>query len=82
MSPKKKAAKAKDTTEKKRKPASAKSTTVAEKRISKTAVHRPTQDEVANRAYEHFVARGCAHGHDREDWLRAEAELIKRWTGR
>jgi hypothetical protein len=35
-------------------------------------------DEVARRAYEHFVARGYQHGHDVEDWLRAEAELAAR----
>jgi hypothetical protein len=28
------------------------------------------------RAYELFEARGCEHGHDREDWFRAESELL------
>jgi len=27
------------------------------------------------RAYELFEARGCEHGHDREDWFRAESDL-------
>jgi DUF2934 family protein len=27
------------------------------------------------RAYELFEARGCEHGHDSEDWFRAESEL-------
>lgn len=27
------------------------------------------------RAYELFEARGCEHGHDWEDWFRAESEL-------
>ena len=27
------------------------------------------------RAYELFKKRGCKHGHDREDWFRAESEL-------
>lgn len=31
---------------------------------------------VARRAYELFEARGCEHGHDREDWFRAESELL------
>ena len=32
---------------------------------------------VARRAYELFEARGCEHGHDWEDWLQAEAELLR-----
>ena len=32
------------------------------------------QQRIAERAYERFVARGCVHGHDVEDWLAAEAE--------
>ncbi len=31
---------------------------------------------VARRAYELFEARGCAHGFDREDWLRAHSEIL------
>lgn len=31
---------------------------------------------LARQAYEHFVERGYAHGHDLEDWLRAESELL------
>jgi HSP20 family molecular chaperone IbpA len=31
---------------------------------------------VARRAYELFEARGSQHGHDREDWFRAESELL------
>ena len=27
------------------------------------------------RAYELFETRSCEHGHDREDWFRAESEL-------
>ena len=30
---------------------------------------------IARRAYELFEARGCEHGHDWEDWFRAESEL-------
>jgi HSP20 family molecular chaperone IbpA len=32
---------------------------------------------IARRAYELFLARGCKHGHDWEDWFRAEAELLR-----
>ena len=31
---------------------------------------------VGRRAYELFEARGCQHGHDCEDWVRAESELL------
>jgi hypothetical protein len=37
---------------------------------------RPSHDAIAARSYELYLARGCADGHDAEDWLRAEAELI------
>lgn len=33
-------------------------------------------EAVAKRAYEKFLARGCTHGHDQDDWLAAEQELI------
>jgi len=33
---------------------------------------------VARRAYEYFEARGREFGHDLEDWLRAESELMRR----
>jgi hypothetical protein len=32
---------------------------------------------VAERAYQLFLARGGEHGHDFEDWVRAEQELHK-----
>ena len=35
------------------------------------------QQRIEQRAYERFVARGCAHGHDLEDWLAAEAEVSR-----
>jgi DUF2934 family protein len=34
-----------------------------------------TDDEIARRAYELFLSRHCEHGHDVEDWLKAEREL-------
>lgn len=32
---------------------------------------------IARRAYELFVERGFKHGHDVEDWLRAESQLLR-----
>ena len=31
--------------------------------------------DIARRAYELYLARGCDPGHDVEDWLQAEREL-------
>ena len=37
---------------------------------------RPTASgDIARRAYDLYLARGGEHGHDLEDWLRAEREL-------
>ena len=36
---------------------------------------KATPEDIARRAYELFLARGCEHGHDVEDWLQAEREL-------
>lgn len=42
----------------------------------------PVADEaIATRAYEKFVARGCAHGRDEEDWTAAKQELIAEALG-
>jgi hypothetical protein len=35
----------------------------------------PTQEQISRRAYELFLARGGEHGHQDEDWVRAEREL-------
>jgi HSP20 family protein len=32
---------------------------------------------ITRRAYELFEARGCEHGHNWEDWFRAESELLR-----
>lgn len=34
-----------------------------------------TQDTIARRAYEIYLSRGGADGHDIDDWLDAEREL-------
>ena len=36
----------------------------------------PTEDRIAARAYELYVARGREDGYDVADWLQAEAELL------
>lgn len=39
-------------------------------------IDRPvTDDQVAERAYELYQARGAQHGADLDDWLQAEREL-------
>jgi Protein of unknown function (DUF2934) len=35
-----------------------------------------TKDDVARRAYELFLARGGTEGHDVQDWLEAERQLV------
>ena len=35
-----------------------------------------TEELIRVRAYRFFEERGCEHGHDLEDWLRAEAEIL------
>src|SRR5579864_6573441 len=34
-------------------------------------------DRIAKRAYEFFAGSGFTNGHDREDWFKAEQELLK-----
>jgi Protein of unknown function (DUF2934) len=38
----------------------------------------PTQDDIARRAYQIYLERGGAPGHELEDWTRAERELVQR----
>jgi hypothetical protein len=40
-----------------------------------TAIAEPTQEQIATRAYEIFLARGGEPGHNEEDWYQAEREL-------
>ena len=37
---------------------------------------RPSSDKIAARAYELFLQRNGAHGHDWDDWLSAERQLF------
>ncbi len=34
-----------------------------------------TDNDIARRAYDLYLARGCTPGHQLEDWLQAEREL-------
>ena len=36
-----------------------------------------SRQELETRAYELYLERGAEHGHDEEDWLLAEAQLIE-----
>ena len=40
-------------------------------------VNRSTEEQISNRAYELYLQRGCQHGHDRNDWLQAEHEILQ-----
>jgi hypothetical protein len=35
-----------------------------------------TEHDIARLAYERYQARGGAHGHDLDDWVQAELELV------
>src|SRR5713226_7057594 len=37
---------------------------------------REINDLIARRAYELFESGGSVHGHERENWLRAESEIL------
>lgn len=40
-------------------------------------VRRPTHQEIAARAYQIYLERGRVDGHDLDDWLQAEYELMQ-----
>ena len=39
-----------------------------------------TEELIRARAYEFYEQRGCENGHDLDDWLNAETELIGKKT--
>jgi Protein of unknown function (DUF2934) len=43
--------------------------------VEEPAGSGPTYEQIAERAYHLYLARGEAHGHAIDDWLRAEAQL-------
>jgi hypothetical protein len=45
--------------------------------VSTSAAPEPMlENAIRHRAYELYLQRGKAHGHDVDDWLQAEAELV------
>lgn len=47
-------------------------------RKSRPTQSTPTHEEIALRAYEIYLERGSTPGHDLEDWIRAERELLEK----
>lgn len=43
--------------------------------IERVPSHTPAEEEIRQRAYEIYQARGGAPGRELEDWLQAEREL-------
>jgi Protein of unknown function (DUF2934) len=52
-------------------------TATAADRAPKALAQQPsvTNNDVARRAYDLYLARGREHGHDVDDWMQAEREL-------
>jgi hypothetical protein len=40
----------------------------------------PTQDEISKLAYSLYESRGRQDGHDIEDWLAAEQQLVRHYA--
>ena len=57
---------------------SRKKTTTAPALVSDSANDSPrvTTSEIALKAFAYYCERGCQHGSDLDDWLRAERELL------
>ena len=47
---------------------------------SLTAKARPTREEIELRAFQIFIERGGADGHDVDDWVQAEQELAEKYA--
>ena len=58
-----------------RKPKSAKATAAPVQQVS---VSTDFQEAIRSRAYSIYEQRGCQHGHDVDDWLIAEVELVRK----
>ena len=48
-----------------------------QKKQSVAAKSKPTQEEIALRAYHIYLERGCTPGNPFDDWVRAERELTE-----
>ena len=46
------------------------------RRASQDGVSEQMRERIETRAYELFLERGCEHGHDVEDWTKAESEIV------
>jgi hypothetical protein len=44
--------------------------------VPRTESAPPSEEEIRQRAYELYEARGCEEGKALDDWLQAEAELL------
>jgi hypothetical protein len=44
--------------------------------LASSEVPNDVSEQIARRAYELYEARGREDGHDLDDWLRAEAEIM------
>ena len=40
-------------------------------------IHRPTEEQIRARAYQIHLERGRESGHEHDDWLQAEYELMQ-----
>jgi hypothetical protein len=41
-----------------------------------------SDEAISHRAYHRFLARGCTHGFDKEDWEEANRELVAEAFGK
>lgn len=60
-----------------------KSSPVAQfKAVEESRIDTPVdfEAEIRRRAYELYQERGCVSGHEREDWLIAEREIMSRYS--
>lgn len=57
--------------------AKTKGATTPAAKTGKKAAARPTQQEIALRAYHIYLERGSTPGNPFEDWIRAERELTE-----
>lgn len=49
---------------------------------NRTLADPQLQHRIAERAYQLYEMRGCSHGNDVDDWLRAEREVKATWPRR
>ena len=47
-----------------------------------TRTVKVTHEQIAKRAHEIWVKRGCKHGHDEQNWLEAERQLRAELAGK